>query len=317
MFSDFCITPCKRHLCFFLPSQAHHRNLLAFCDCRTASLQRLDPNNAIRVMGMLKLTSKYQMESLHTSLLRCIQSDWPRTLHEWDRLQVEVEHAREQLVSTTDMDVDDELDDDKSSVKPTAIDDSFPEPASAIALATTFSCPSILPAAFYQLSITDAAADWDEYRSSDADPDAELEHENTLSRGGRTARWTLLDQTNLLRYVRGRARLDEWLPDIEDCLTSYLGAIECMIPQSCNWARTECLRGFLLEGPGRIRPFDPLGALKYLLDIVPHSSFCTACTKHVRKELTRLRQEIWDDLPTIFGVRINDALSSRAPSAAL
>lgn len=262
-------------------------------------------------MGMLKLTSKYQMESLHISLLRCVQADWPRTLQEWDRLQIEVEYAREQLPSTKGMDIDDDI-----SAKPT-IDDSFPEPASAIALATTFACPSILPAAFYQLAITDAAADWDEYRSSDADPDAELEHENVLARGGRTARWTMLDQTNLLRYVRGRARLDAWLSDIEDCLTSYLGAVECMIPSSCSWARTECHREFKLEGPGAVRPFDPLGAIKYLIDTIPHASFCPACTNHVRKELVRVRQEIWDELPTIFGFEDLDSSSSRAASAAL
>lgn len=244
------------------------------------------------------------MESLHTALLRCVQQDWPRTLQDWDRLQLEVEHAREQIQDKCQNGMDE---DDRTIPY---IDNCFPEPASAILLATTFSCPSILPAAFYQLAVTDASADWDDFRSSEAGPDSELDHQNTLARGGRTARWSLLDQTNLLRYVRGRARLDEWLSDIEDCLISYLGSAECMIPQSCGWARKECHREFLLEGPGRVRPFDPLGALKYLIDAVPHASFCPACTTHVRNELLRLRQEIWDELPSIFGIRDGGACSS-------
>ncbi|KAI0341740.1 hypothetical protein BDW22DRAFT_1331839 [Trametopsis cervina] len=274
----------------------------------TAALQRLDPNNALRVIGLLRLTAKYQMESIHTALLRCIQSDWPSTLHDWDRLQIEVEHARERLQHSNCM-----ITDDDESAQ-TYLDDTFPEPASAILLATTFSCPSILPAAFYQLAVTEASADWDEYRSSEAEPDTEFEHQTVLSRGGRTARWTLLDQTNLLRYIRGRARLDEWLPDIEDCITSPLGAAECMIPQSCGWARTESHRDFLLEGPGRVRPFDPLGALKYLLDMLPHISFCPVCSSHIRGELLRVRQEIWDELPSIFGFQSIAIRPSRAGS---
>ena len=272
-------------------------------------MKRLDPNNALRVMGLMRLTSKYQMEGLHAALLRCIQADWPQTLQEWDRLQIELDHVRDQLQASKPFDMDE---DDRTMPN---IDDCFPEPASAILLATTFACPSILPAAFYQLSITDASADWDEYRSSDAAPDVELEHQTVLARGGRTARWSLLDQTNLLRYVRGRARLDEWLSDIEDCVTSYLGSAECMIPQCCQWARTECHRNFLLEGPGRVRPFDPLGALKYLFDYVPHASFCPACATHVRNELTRVRQEIWNELPTIFGIRAGGSCLSGGNSS--
>lgn len=246
-------------------------------------------------MGILRLTTKYQMESLHIALLRCIQADWPVTLQEWDRLQIEVEHTREQMQPSRHH--------PQGQPGPSRLlDDSFPEPASAILLATSFTCLSVLPAAFYQLAITDASADWDEFRSSDTDPGTALEHQVVLCRGGRTARWRLLDQQNLLRYIRGRAKLDDWLSEIEECLTSPFGSVECMIPQSCGWARTESHREFLLEGPGRVRPFDPLCALKYLIDYLPHTSFCPTCKEHVKNELMRVRQEIWDDLPTIFGI---------------
>ena len=62
----------------------------------------------------------------------------------------------------------------------------------------------------------------DEYRDG-SDAGAAWEHACALARGERTARWGLLDRANLMRFVRGRTRLDAWLADVEDCLTSYLG----------------------------------------------------------------------------------------------
>ncbi|KIP09508.1 hypothetical protein PHLGIDRAFT_86570 [Phlebiopsis gigantea 11061_1 CR5-6] len=253
----------------------------------TVSLQRLDPSNPLRAMGILRLATKYAMDPLRKIILHCIEADWPRTLGEWDQLQATVAHAREL----------------NGGAGGPFIDDCFPEPAAAIRFASEFGCPSILPAAFYQLAITDPAADWDEFRRGNDDDDAAAwEHRCALATGGRTARWELLDRANLMRFLRGRTALDAWLPDVEDCLTSYLGTAECVDHFHCERVRAECRRVFLLEGPGRARPFDPLHALRFLLDLVPQHQLCGACLRHIRGELLRVRQEIWDELPTMFGI---------------
>ena len=46
------------------------------------------------------------------------------------------------------------------------VDDTFPEPAAAIRLASDFGLRAVLPAAFYQLAVTDPGADWDEFRAA-------------------------------------------------------------------------------------------------------------------------------------------------------
>ena len=133
-------------------------------------------------MGILRLATKYAMDPLRKIILHCIEADWPRTLQEWDHLQATIVHAGELKSSSVlpRMDTDDDDDNAPSSSSGASqgpyIDDCFPEPASAIRFATEFGCPSILPAAFYQLAITDPSADWDEYRDTAGDAAAAWEH---------------------------------------------------------------------------------------------------------------------------------------------
>ncbi len=79
-----------------------------------------------------------------------VKEDWAITLEDWDRREAEIEAMRSvKLISGAPT----------SSSKPLA--QSVPEPPSAIRFALEFGCPEILPAAFYQLSLTDATHDWD------------------------------------------------------------------------------------------------------------------------------------------------------------
>jgi hypothetical protein len=264
-------------------------------------------------MGILRLATKYGMEPLRKLVLHCITTDWPQTLQEWDHLQAAIAHARELKPFTLahPLASPGELDDSTATSQGPYIDDAFPEPAAAIRLATDFACPAVLPAAFYQLAVTDPAADWDEFRAraadGDGDPVTAWEHQCALANGGRTARWALLDRANLMRFLRGRTKLDEWLSDIEDCLTSYLGTAECVDMFHCERVRGDCRRQFLLEGPGRTRPFDPLNAIRHLVGVIPHLQLCGACARHIRNELLRVRQEIWDEIPSMFGITIGSS----------
>lgn len=271
----------------------------------TVSLQRLDPSAPLRAMGVLRLATKYAMDPLRKIIMHCIQADWPQTLQEWDYLQASIAHARELKHAVVPSMLVDQGPAGAGAGTGVArgayIDDSYPEPASAIRLAVEFGLPGVLPAAFYQLAITDPSADWDEYRDV-SDPAAAWEHQCALANGGRTARWGLLDRADLMRFLRGRTKLDEWLSDVEDCLTSFLGTAECVDAFHCERERGNCRRQFLLEGPGRTRPFDPLYATRHLLNVIPHYQLCGACARHIRSELLRVRQEIWDEIPTMFNL---------------
>ncbi|EKM55376.1 uncharacterized protein PHACADRAFT_255961 [Phanerochaete carnosa HHB-10118-sp] len=259
-------------------------------------------------MGVLRLATKYGMDPLRKIIMQCIQSDWPQTLQEWDYLQASIAHARELKHAAPSM-IMDQTSDGTGPCRSPYVDDSYPEPASAIRLAVEFGLAGVLPAAFYQLAIIDPSADWDEFRDA-GDAAAAWEHQCALANGGRTARWTLLDRANLMRFLRGRTKLDEWLSDIEDCLTSYLGTAECVDVYHCERERGNCRRQFLLEGPGRTRPFDPLQATRHLVNVIPNYQLCGACARHIRSELLRVRQEIWDEIPTMFNLPMGPSSSS-------
>ncbi|KAG6891551.1 hypothetical protein C0992_004409 [Termitomyces sp. T32_za158] len=83
------------------------------------------------VSGVLRLSTKYLIDSLRAKALTHLNKAWPASLKEWD--------AREDLARTHETDL-------TNSSHP------YPHPIAVINLAREVDAPSLLPAAFYDLS---------------------------------------------------------------------------------------------------------------------------------------------------------------------
>ena len=125
-----------------------HVMLPSYSSPSEVNVRRWDPDTPLTVGPTVRIADKYLIDGLHAYIVQKVKEDWPLTIADWDRRQREVEAMRSvELTSGAP----------QSSSKPLV--HCVPEPASAIRFASEFGCPEILPAAFYQLSLTDATYD--------------------------------------------------------------------------------------------------------------------------------------------------------------
>jgi hypothetical protein len=212
-----------------------------------------------------------------------IEGDWPRSLWQWDKLEVEINS----MLQTWTMGCH-----DNSEYLP--IDDHLPEPASAIRLARECDIPSILPAAFYHLSRLSIHDDREQARLRHASDHPQYE----LNNGLRTAEWRLLTNEDFVSLLKGQTRLctaaNEMLSFAEyqqeehwssTCSPSKLFDLLQEIQDACRHS-SDILR--------TTRRYIEKGA--YGKDI------CQLCSAFVRQELTAFRQRLWDKLPDFFSL---------------
>ncbi|KAH7903104.1 hypothetical protein BJ138DRAFT_1021138, partial [Hygrophoropsis aurantiaca] len=92
----------------------------------------LDSRRPAIVRLLFDLLDKYEVHRFRDDLVQSLEAQWPRDLQKWDKLEAGINCVLRNRRGVGNA--------------------NLPEPASAIALARDFSIPSILPAAFYQLS---------------------------------------------------------------------------------------------------------------------------------------------------------------------
>ncbi|KAI0692927.1 hypothetical protein C8T65DRAFT_744940 [Cerioporus squamosus] len=147
------------------------------------TIERWDPDTPITVALVVRLASKYLVDTLRSHLVNTVVADWPRTLEEWNRQEAEIRAMRS---------------DRASSMKRDNFSRLVPEPAAAIAFALEFGCTEILLAAFYTLSCISITNDWD--RAAPHALDSYL----------RLAGWSMLESRELLRFMRGCDALEKY-----------------------------------------------------------------------------------------------------------
>ncbi|PIL26918.1 hypothetical protein GSI_10056 [Ganoderma sinense ZZ0214-1] len=279
-------------------------------------IPRWDPNTPIAVAPTIRIADKYLVDGLHRYLVQKVQDDWPFTLEDWDRREAEIEAMRQaKYISGAPS---------SSSSQPPSLAHAVPEPASAIRFALEFGCPSILPAAFYQLARTHVMKDWDNPRSY-------------VARTDLPARWTLLDAADLLRFLRGTAQISEHgaaavslntdetfsevlqprcLPWWED--TAYPGDVRWEVEERegrdpeaypCYVLLQRILGEVFRETAPGVR--DPLKVLKECVDYeraFPEieagttKRLCMACDERFKEWIPGARQGLWRKLPVYFEV---------------
>lgn len=232
--------------------------------------------------GTLKLAIKYECEALRARIVENIEADWPQTLAQWDARRQEAIIARSEHYLRLNGKVDGMF-----------LDDRLPEPASAIRIASDFAIPSILPAAFYQLSLISTDADWESYR---ANPATEGKH---LRFGARTARWKLLDKIDLMRLVHGQKLLAAYTRAIG---TDVFGTRCPRNSQGCSRARSDCWKYMQENAP--VSMDDPLEILRDCMSL--HEFFrdlpCASCTSDIATLAEKKRHELWRSLPAFFNL---------------
>lgn len=131
----------------------------------------------IRANGLVAISRKYLLDQIAKPVVDHMEKEWPKSLCKWDE-------RRQEIFSKADHGVV-----GGQFTRFQDIEVFFPEPVSSILFAQEYDVTSILPAAFYQLSITRVGREWD------------LMHKFRDGKREPSARWNLLEKDNLLRLM--------------------------------------------------------------------------------------------------------------------
>lgn len=207
---------------------------------------------------------------MRTAILRCLKEAWPQTLDDWYR-------QRSLLAETAAICAESET----GTWNGKLLDQICPEPASAVLLALQSGYRELLPAAFYQLALVPLARHYQDSK-----------HPDYLRKGGRTAKWDMVDRESLLRCMYGRERLRELRdnPGISIRSSKYYFSIGS---HPCCSEKLDGLRAFKAEN------LDYLQFLKLLQQEITRT-LCSACRDVNIENIRQVRQAFWDNLPVLF-----------------
>lgn len=253
--------------------------------CRSLELRRHDPDMPVQHYGLLSLATKYDVESIRSRIVDHLKSEWPAGLDEWYLLTHEIdEKARAAYLASDRRDF-------------TIWERFFPEPASAIRMATDFGVPSILPAAYYRLAISNAGLEWgdDEYSQTSSDQ--------------MSARWGLLQLNDWRRYARGKEALVEkgYLYDVFDTVKAGSRRKRCSRKEDCDRGfqqfrrviETQCDDVTFGRQPDFFKVLlRALDKTLYAMD----RGLCLDCSDEVEKTVKDLLRDTWDELPDMFNL---------------
>lgn len=143
------------------------------------SLKFRDSNTPIRLLPLMEMARKYEVEAISKYIVERVEADWPKTLEKWDKADEVSKVLKGQ--------------DAAAAWRKTKL----PEPIVAINFAKRFGLYGILPAAFLELLRTPYESRWDKTYSQDKR--AEAGKSRTKS-----ARWHLLSNED--HMLLGRLR---------------------------------------------------------------------------------------------------------------
>ncbi|PIL28644.1 hypothetical protein GSI_08686 [Ganoderma sinense ZZ0214-1] len=252
--------------------------------------KRNDPNIPLTVSGVIRLSDKYLIEPLRRRLVQEVCAAWPTTLVEYDIKQAEIDSLRALPLN--------------APLKYRGrLADVIPEPASAILFAQEFDCPQILPAAFYTLSLIPITHDWDAKPRECHEP---------------LAKWSLLDNENLVRYIHGFQSLNKYRPHpiqflCEHCDVSWNmdGPAEPVNNSSYDYIKR--LLDVVWDGAGpSVTHSDPIRLLAKCFNYydMPELSekhfpdgLCEGCDRLLSRRLPEERKRLWENLGEWFKVK--------------
>ncbi|KAI0749147.1 hypothetical protein BC629DRAFT_1557125 [Irpex lacteus] len=243
----------------------------ALYNTATLPLTKNCRDTPLKVQGIMRLAVKYETDTIRSVILRHIESEWPQTLAQWERRQNE----RNKLVLLPDE------------------TPSYPDPALAVRFGMEFSCDEILPAAFYELAIT-----------------------QDISTGPKaTIAWECLHASDLLTLVHGQKRLAEaWAEMVRKLEVDGREYCECgtftsafgggYTTSACRTTVANCIVDAMLDEPVLTDPLSFLHRVHGALgkEFVHFTSGCNDIGGVIGEGLSENAQLLWDDLPLHFGL---------------
>ncbi|KAF9485476.1 hypothetical protein BDN70DRAFT_795624 [Pholiota conissans] len=252
------------------------------------------------VSGILRLSTKYLVDSLRAKALAHLSEAWPSDLRTWD--------AREDLARSFEIE---------------GIPKRYPHPFNVINLAREVNAPSLLPAAFYDLSrysiaqIFEPTEDEPLYRSPPAPP-LPLHDVQRLILGKEASQHTI---TTLIQSM-GNGQY------IRHAQTNALGALShsshtrknsangvCVSAAACRKDFTELVdlatQHYLFDRERGC--YDPLYVAEELGQLKSAEfSECKACAKSLEAWAAREREKIWKMIPLWFRLESGGEISPNA-----
>ncbi len=246
-----------------------------FISSSLAEFKRRDPDFPIFAGRVLKLATKYKVDSVRQAVVKHLESDWPTDLPGWHSYHADKVKHIESICH---------------NIHPNS---AFSEPTSAIRVAMDHNIPSILPAAFYSLAQIDATDPWPSKQSPSI-----------------AARWDMLDSADL-RFIRGKQAL-MFMMDMFTNIFSISGNRKCRAPR-CASELDELKELYWTVHPDDLRFPDPLQRLNdYLTDLDDYGPLlCARCLGTVRSNALSQMETIRRRLPEIF--RLESDMSTASP----
>lgn len=208
-------------------------------------------------------------------MLKRLYSVWPSTLSAWDMTEAYIFASTHKYPGTG---VNNH---DQSMIL--FHDDMFPEPVSAIRLGRSYDL-NILPAALYNLSRIDPSSDY--YKMYMEPTRSDIDSQQRLNAGLRSARWTLL--TSEEHYA-----LAGFKDYVQSCLTKLMAESSPHLICKSGMERTywRIVRSSMATR-------DVLRELKIGFDEPRH--ICSSCVLHGRRVTSSMREDIWDQLAVVL-----------------
>lgn len=242
-----------------------------------------------KVWGTMKLATKYDVAMLRTMIVRHFENEWPSTLVEWEKRRIMALAGKMRLTER-------EFNENGSLYTWSPDRKTFPEPVSAIHFAKAFNCPSVLPAAFYDLAQREVVLEWHaKYRTCASQP----------------ARWSSLGHEDLMRVVKGKNYLHNRFVINLDFMRQYVrltctrsrGNTDKDAASACVSTLDKLLLDHLMLAPCS----DPLDTLRQInealgdrLDTSKGAWCCSDCYVLVRRTLRDDAETMWDNLRDTF-----------------
>ncbi|KAL0959012.1 hypothetical protein HGRIS_014324 [Hohenbuehelia grisea] len=258
------------------------------------------------IAGVLRLSSKYLVESLRQQCILRLEHEWPSTLAGWDRREQESTNAQAHY-SPRDL---------------------YAHPILVLELAVELNLPSLFPAALYDLSrygpskiLSGTAVPLPAHASpqDSADPPGHFVAKLTRDLLCRTLRGREDSQKYISRFVEKVLVMRPISPECLNKDTDRAGyCIESFYFITLNMLRS-------VGGVSSGRDADPLFSLVQAMDMLSRTDFsdgrgtkrcglrmCHMCKVEFAKEGISAREEIWRLIPQWFGLQEASELKTKA-----
>ncbi|KIO28781.1 hypothetical protein M407DRAFT_22039 [Tulasnella calospora MUT 4182] len=252
--------------------------------------------------SIIRLSRKYLLLRLAPAAMFRIRSDWPTTLEEWDKNDLQVV-----AITRWNAQVRDGSQDGGSRLGP---EDLLVEPCRVIRFARQENILEILPAAFYHLSRLSSLND--PHRPRSCIEGRKRAHGYWMG-GGRYATRSVLTPADWDTLMIGKAEIRAWFVNFRQYGWQSIHATNCGAddPSSCVLSSQGGWKNYWDEVIGvqtrKILAQDGLDVME-VLQVLRHvvlydENLCSGCRVQAGKIVGCARTEFWDCLPDFFRLK--------------